>query len=110
MIEGYQEARAHDRGQDDLQTSTGNPCVTSAPPTMPMTKPDGKALLAILVLPIDRRSNALSQGHLGLRSFRAILLVLSELLIDPVAPIATPPDFSKDKAACNRASRDHHRP
>ena len=40
MIEGYQAARAHDRGQqDDLRTSTGTSWAKSAPPTMPMTKP-----------------------------------------------------------------------
>jgi hypothetical protein len=31
--------------------------------------------------------------------------VLSEFLINPVAPIEAPPDLSKDQAACSRAPR-----
>ena len=65
MIEGYQEARAHDRGQDDLQTSTGNPCATSAPPTMPMTKPDNRRCAENLDEELETISSAWSGDFLG---------------------------------------------
>lgn len=48
---------------------------------------NSNAPLAFFVLPIDLRSFILIKG------------VLNEFLINPVAPIVAPPDFSKDEPA-----------
>jgi hypothetical protein len=53
--------------------------------------------LAISVLPIDLRSFILKG-------------VFNEFLINPMAPIVAPPDFSKEKPACDRSSRDKDGP
>jgi hypothetical protein len=58
---------------------------------------NSNAPLAIFVLPIDLRSFIL-RG------------VLNEFLINPMAPIVAPPDFSKDEPARDRSSRDKDGP
>src|ERR1700686_765749 len=58
---------------------------------------NSNAPLAIFVLPIDLRSFILKG-------------VLNEFLINPMAPIVAPPDFSKDKPARDRSSRDKDGP
>jgi hypothetical protein len=55
------------------------------------------ARLAIFILPIDLRSFILKG-------------VFNEFLINPMTPIVAPPDFSKDKPAGDRSSRDEDRP
>lgn len=59
---------------------------------------NSNAPLAIFVLPID------------LRSFIAIMRVLDEFLVDPVAPVVPSPDSTQNKPAGNRSSRNDDGP
>src|ERR1700687_1769730 len=59
---------------------------------------NSNAPLAIFVLPID------------LRSFISITRILNEFHINPVVPIVSPPDLSKDEPAGDRSSRDEDGP
>ena len=66
MIEGYQTARAHDRGQqDDLRASTGTSWARSAPPTTPMTKPYNRRCTENLDAPLETVSFAWRGDFLG---------------------------------------------
>jgi len=59
---------------------------------------NSNAPLAIFVLPID------------LRSFVAIMRVLNEFPVDPVAPVVPSPDSTQNKPAGNRSSRNDDGP
>src|ERR1700680_828269 len=59
---------------------------------------NSSALLAIFVLPIDRRS------------FISITCVLDEPLVDPAAAVMPPPDFSANELAANGPSWNDDRP